>query len=234
MLRNIAPIYADPFAQFKSLYFKPSDQPKPISNSFIMKVLIVLAISFAALTSADHVAGGHHHPVHHHQFQQPRQARAPQFNNFRQYPSAPAPTPATLPTIAEAAVGTPSLSTLVAALKAADLVEAFAGEGKFTVFAPNNDAFAKIPADALSNLLLPENKQDLKKVLLRHVVSGWIIKAGDIPAGNTGLITFGNEPITVTNANGGVSIQSSAGTANVIATDVIASNGVVHVVDTVF
>merc|ERR1711910_193764 len=127
-----------------SLYFKPSDQPKPISNSFIMKVLIVLAISFAALTSADHVAGGHHHPVHHHQFQQPRQARAPQFNNFRQYPSAPAPAPATLPTIAEAAVGTPSLSTLVAALKAANLVEAFAGEGKFTVFAPNNDAFAKI------------------------------------------------------------------------------------------
>jgi len=209
-----------------------------------MKFLVVLTISLATLTSADHAAGGHHqhsqfsHSSNQHSsfrptHQQLRQAPAPQFNNYPQ-PAPPAPAPAALPTIAEAAVGTPSLSTLVAALTAADLVGAFAGEGKFTVFAPSNDAFAKIPADALANLLLPENKGDLKKVLLRHVISGWVIKAGDIPAGNTDLITFGNEQITVTNANGGVSIQSSAGSANVIATDVIASNGVVHVVDTVF
>ena len=153
---------------------------------------------------------------------------APQFEQSR------AGRQSNLPTIAEAAVATPSLSTLVAALKAADLVGAFAGEGQFTVFAPTNDAFAKIPSDALANLLKPENKHALRKVLRRHVVAGWVIKAGDIPAGSTNIISFGSEPITVTNANGGVSIQSSAGRANVIATDVIASNGVVHVVDSVF
>ena len=95
---------------------------------------------------------------------------SPQFEQLR------AGRQSNLPTIAEAAVGTPSLSTLVAALKAADLVGPFAGEGQFTVFAPNNDAFAKIPSDALANLLKPENKHALRKVLRRHVIAGWVIK----------------------------------------------------------
>merc|ERR1711997_763700 len=118
-----------------------------------------------------------------------------------------------LPTIVEAAVATPALSTLVTAVQAAGLVDTLNGKGPFTVFAPTNDAFAKIPADALANLLKPENVDQLQAVLLRHVLPT-VIKAGDIPAGSTTVKT--------------------AGPANVIATDVITSNGVVHIVDTVF
>merc|ERR1711997_1149059 len=137
-----------------------------------------------------------------------------------------------LPTIVEAAVATPALSTLVTAVQAAGLVDTLNGKGPFTVFAPTNDAFAKLPADALANLLKPENVDQLKAVLLRHVLPT-VIKAGDIPAGSTTVKTAGSESITVINSNG-VRIVSSAGQANVIATDVITSNGVVHIVDTVF
>jgi len=144
----------------------------------------------------------------------------------------PTTTTTPLPTIVEAAVATPSLSTLVAAVQAAGLVDTLNGKGPFTVFAPNNDAFAKIPADALASLLKPENVDQLKAVLLRHVLPT-VIKAGDIPAGSTPVKTAGGETITVINSNG-VRIESSAGKANVIATDVVTSNGVVHIVDTVF
>ena len=97
---------------------------------------------------------------------------------------------------------------------------------------PNNAAFAKIPADALADLLKPENVKTLQAVLLRHVVPG-VIKAADIPKGSTSLTTAGKDTITVINS-GGVSIESTEGKANVIATDVVTSNGVVHIVDTVF
>ena len=137
------------------------------------------------------------------------------------------------PTIAEAAIATESLSTLVAAVKAAGLVSTLNGAGTFTVFAPTNDAFAKIPANVLGDLLKPENVDQLKKILLRHVL-GTVIKAKDIPRGSTELDTLSGEKITVTNSNGIVTIKSSQGQANVIATDVLASNGVVHLVDTVF
>jgi len=138
-----------------------------------------------------------------------------------------------LPTIVQAAVATPDLSTLVTAVTAAGLVDTLSGEGPFTVFAPNNDAFAKIPADTLAGLLEPENVDQLKAVLLRHVLPTTIL-AGDIPEGSTTVDTAGGETITVTNADGAVTIESSAGTATVIATDVVTSNGVVHLVDTVF
>ena len=138
-----------------------------------------------------------------------------------------------LPTIAAAAIGTETLSTLVTAVKAAGLVDTLSGEGTFTVFAPNNAAFDKIDADALAGLLKPENVDQLKAVLLRHVLPT-VIKASDIPAGSTVVKTVGGEEITVTNADGTVTIESSAGKATVIATDVLASNGIVHVVDTVF
>ena len=138
-----------------------------------------------------------------------------------------------LPTIVQAAVATPDLSTLVTAVTAAGLVDTLSGEGPFTVFAPNNDAFAKIPADTLAGLLEPENVDQLKAVLLRHVLPTTIL-AGDIPEGSTTVDTAGGETITVTKADGAVTIESSAGTATVIATDVVASNGVVHLVDTVF
>merc|ERR1712105_111655 len=89
------------------------------------------------------------------------------------YRSAPA---APTKTIAERAIATPSLSTLLAAVKAAGLVETLSGEGPFTVFAPTNDAFAKIPADVLNGLLA--DKDALTKVLLRHVVPGTVFAKG--------------------------------------------------------
>jgi len=147
------------------------------------------------------------------------------------YKKKPAAARQQLPTIVGAAVATDSLSTLVAAVKAAGLVDTLNSKGPFTVFAPNNAAFAKIPADALANLLKPENVDQLKAILLRHVVPG-TIKAADIPAGSTTLTTAGGETITVINS-GGVFIQGEA-KAKVIATDVVTSNGVVHIVDTVF
>jgi len=137
-----------------------------------------------------------------------------------------------LPTIVEAASATPELSTLVTAVQAAGLVDTLNGEGPFTVFAPNNDAFAKLPAETLASLLEPENIDQLEAVLLRHVLPT-VILAGDIPEGSTTVDTAGGETITVTNADG-VTIESSAGKATVIATDVVTSNGVVHIVDTVF
>merc|ERR1712241_163727 len=139
--------------------------------------------------------------------------------------TAPAPE-----TIVSKAIATPALSTLVAAVTAADLVETLSGKGDFTVFAPTNDAFAKVPEAALKDLLA--DKDALTAVLLRHVLPNRIM-AGDIPSGTTTVDTVGGEQIDVINANG-VSIKSSAGSANVIAPDINTSNGVVHLVDTVF
>jgi len=137
------------------------------------------------------------------------------------------------PTIAGAAIQTDSLSTLVTAVKAADLVDTLNGDGSFTVFAPNNDAFAKIPQNALSNLLQPENVDKLRSVLLRHVLPN-IRLAADIPFGTNEVQAANGEMVKITKSREGVIIESSAGKARVIATDVLASNGVVHVVDTVF
>merc|ERR1712156_835599 len=127
-----------------------------------------------------------------------------------------APTPAPLKSIAATAAETPALSTLLAAVKAAGLAETLSGEGDFTVFAPTNDAFAKLPADTIPTLLKPENKDALAAILLRHVLPNRI-EAAQIPAGSTNVKTVGGEEITVTAGEAGVSITSSAGTANVIA-----------------
>ena len=138
-----------------------------------------------------------------------------------------------LKTIAGTAAATPALSTLLAAVKAAGLAGTLSGEGDFTVFAPTNDAFAKLPEGTIPTLLKPENKDQLAAILLRHVLPTRIM-AGDIPRGTTKVKTVGGEEIEVINNGSGVSIKSSAGTANVIATDIMTSNGVVHLVDTVF
>merc|ERR1712142_1141014 len=95
---------------------------------------------------------------------------APGHGHYRK--AAPAPTK----TIAELATATPQLSTLLAAVKAAGLVETLSGEGPFTVFAPTNDAFAKIPAETLNGLLA--DKEALTKVLLRHVLPGTVFAKG--------------------------------------------------------
>ncbi len=129
--------------------------------------------------------------------------------------------------IVDIAVGVPELSTLVTAVKAAGLVETLKGDGPFTVFAPTNEAFAKLPAGTLETLLKPENKEQLKKVLLYHVHVGAGVKAADVKTMK--LSTAAGQDLDVKVANGGVTVDN----AKVIKTDVVAKNGVVHVIDTV-
>jgi uncharacterized surface protein with fasciclin (FAS1) repeats len=129
--------------------------------------------------------------------------------------------------IVAVAAGNPDFSTLVAAVKAAGLVETLQGAGPFTVFAPTNEAFAKLPAGLVDKLLLPANKDVLVKILTYHVVAGKVmaadVKAGDVKSVEGSPITVGIDGSTVTlNA-----------TTKVTATDVAASNGVIHVIDSV-
>ena len=137
------------------------------------------------------------------------------------------------PSITGAALDTNTLSTLVTAVKAANLVETLDGKGSFTVFAPNNDAFAKVPKNTLANLLKRDNSNQLKSVLLRHVLPTIHLSEG-ISEGTKEFQTVGGETIKITKSKDGVTIESSSGKARVISTDVLANNGVVHVVDSVF
>ena len=123
------------------------------------------------------------------------------------------------------ASGNEDFSTLVAAVAAAGLVETLQGEGPFTVFAPTNDAFAALPAGLVDKLLLPENKDLLVKILTYHVVSGTVL-AADVAAGD--VPTVEGQNITIT-TDMGVKVNG----ANVVTTDIIASNGVIHVIDAV-
>jgi len=133
--------------------------------------------------------------------------------------------------IAELAIATPQLSTLLAAVQAAGLVETLSGSGPFTVFAPTNDAFAKIPKESLDGLLA--DKDALTAVLLRHVVPGAALASCNVPRGTTSLDTAGGENIEVTKDRY-IKIKSSAGEAGVVAFDIMATNGVVHLVNSVF
>merc|ERR1712079_691990 len=132
--------------------------------------------------------------------------------------------------IAELAIATPDLSTLLAAVKAAGLVETLAAEGPFTVFAPTNKAFAKIPKATLDGLLA--DKEALTAVLLRHVVPGAALMAGDVPEGDTKVKTAGGEEITVSRTRY-LKIKSSAAKTGVAAFDILATNGVVHLINDV-
>jgi uncharacterized surface protein with fasciclin (FAS1) repeats len=118
------------------------------------------------------------------------------------------------------------LSTLVAAVKAADLVGTLSGEGPFTVFAPTNAAFEALPEGTLETLLKPENKDQLVAILTYHVVSGKVMST-DLSNGQTAATVQGEE-VTV-DVSDGVKISG----ASVVAADVEASNGVVHVIDQV-
>ena len=129
--------------------------------------------------------------------------------------------------IVAVAAGNPDFSTLVAAVTAAGLVETLQGAGPFTVFAPNNAAFEALPAGLVDKLLLPENTETLVKILTYHVVSGKVM-AADVAAGDVPSVEGSN--ITVTVDAGAVMLN---GSSNVIATDVAASNGVIHVIDAV-
>merc|ERR1712212_68105 len=132
--------------------------------------------------------------------------------------------------IAELAIATPQLSTLLAAVKAAGLDETLAGEGPFTVFAPTNKAFAKIPKTTLNGLLA--DKDALTAVPLRHVVPGAALKAGDVPEGDTKVKTAGGEEITVSRTRY-LKIKSAVAKTGVAAFDILATNGVVHLVNDV-
>jgi uncharacterized surface protein with fasciclin (FAS1) repeats len=128
--------------------------------------------------------------------------------------------------IVEIAAGNADFSTLVAALTAADLVDALSGDGPFTVFAPTNDAFAKIDAATLSNLLLPQNKANLTNILLYHVVPRKILSK-DLED-HTRILTLQGTTVRVRTVPV-VKINRSA----VTTADIIACNGVIHVIDTV-
>lgn len=130
--------------------------------------------------------------------------------------------------IVEIAAGNDQFSTLVAALEAADLVGALQAEDQsFTVFAPTNAAFAKLPAGTLESLLEPENKEKLQAILLYHVASGKA-KASDVVSKDT-ITTLQGQQLDVQTNGESVMIDN----AKVVQTDIMASNGVIHVIDTV-
>jgi uncharacterized surface protein with fasciclin (FAS1) repeats len=135
-------------------------------------------------------------------------------------------------TIVELAVATDDLSTLVTAVTAADLVDTLSGEGPFTVFAPTNDAFAALPAGTVETLLLPENKAKLQAVLTYHVVAGKVMSS-DLSNGQVVKTVQGNN-LTVEIADGKVMLVDATGAkAEVVTADVEASNGVVHIINSV-
>ncbi|MDH3402740.1 MAG: fasciclin domain-containing protein [Acidobacteriota bacterium] len=129
--------------------------------------------------------------------------------------------------IVDTAVANGSFGTLAAALEAAGLVDALKGDGPFTVFAPTDEAFAKLPAGTVESLLEPANIEQLKSILTYHVV------AGDMPAsavtGATGADTLQGSRLAFSTLDGAVKIND----AQVLIADVGASNGVIHVIDTV-
>ncbi|WP_439153203.1 fasciclin domain-containing protein [Winogradskyella sp.] len=142
-------------------------------------------------------------------------------------------------TIVDAAVSNENFSTLVAALKAADLVEALQGDGPFTVFAPTNDAFAKIDENALADLLKPENKKALTNILTYHVIPGKLMASDVVAAlkkgnGKVEVKALNGTVLTVMQKDGKIWLKDQAGNySEITATDVAGSNGVIHVIDTV-
>lgn len=130
-------------------------------------------------------------------------------------------------TVVENAANNESFSTLVAAVKAAGLAETLSGSGPFTVFAPTNAAFEKLPAGTVEKLLKPENKDQLVKVLTYHVVPGKVM-AKDVVKLSKAKTVEGSEVAIAVNG-GAVTVDN----AKVIKTDVNSSNGVIHVIDTV-
>lgn len=129
--------------------------------------------------------------------------------------------------IVDTAVAAGSFTTLAKALTAADLVATLQGPGPFTVFAPTDEAFAKLPAGTVDNLLKPENKDKLRRILTYHVVAGEV-RAADVVKLQSAKAVSG-DTITVKASDGKVHVDG----ANVTKTDIQASNGVIHVIDTV-
>ncbi len=141
--------------------------------------------------------------------------------------------------VVDVAMGSKDHTTLVAAVKAADLVATLKGAGPFTVFAPANSAFDKLPKGTVENLLKPESKESLAKLLTYHVVSGKLMAADVMAAikagkGKAVVKTVQGESLTASVVKGKVILtDSKGGKATVTATDLAASNGVIHVIDSV-
>jgi len=130
--------------------------------------------------------------------------------------------------IVETAVAAGQFRTLAAALEAAGLIDALTGEGPFTVFAPTDEAFAKLPAGAVESLLKPENKEKLKSILLYHVVPGNVTAKQVMKLNGRTVKTLEGGSIKISTVHG-VTVDD----ARVTKTDIQASNGVIHVIDTV-
>jgi len=120
-------------------------------------------------------------------------------------------------------------NTLVAAVKAADLVDTLKGDGPFTVFAPTDEAFAKLPKGTVEELLKPENKDKLKAILTYHVVSGKVMAAAVVTLDGKNVKTVQGSPVAIKVDGGTVMV----GKATVTKTDIQTRNGVIHVIDTV-
>ena len=187
-----------------------------MSMSIMPKLALAGALSLAMVTTASAQMG--------------MASSDPMVGGAAMYPSK---------TIVQNAVNSPDHTTLVAAVKAAGLVDTLSGPGPFTVFAPTNEAFDKLPPGTVATLVKPENKPMLTKILTYHVVSGAytardlmkMVKAG---GGTASLTTVQGEPLTVTAMHHHLMITDAKGdVAHVTIGDVIQSNGVIHVVDTV-
>jgi uncharacterized surface protein with fasciclin (FAS1) repeats len=129
--------------------------------------------------------------------------------------------------IVDTAIAAGSFKTLVTAVKAAGLVDTLKGKGPFTVFAPTDDAFAKLPAGTVENLLKPENKKKLAAILTYHVVPGKVMSK-DLTGKKMMVKTVEGAQVSI-NATDGVKVDD----AKVVKADIVASNGVIHVIDTV-
>jgi uncharacterized surface protein with fasciclin (FAS1) repeats len=142
-------------------------------------------------------------------------------------------------TIVDIAVGSKEHTTLVAGLTAADLVTTLQSAGPFTVFAPTNAAFAKLPAETLETLLKPENKATLAKILTYHVIAGTfdaaaVVKAIQANKGSLSLTTVSGNKLVASIKQGKVTLTDEKGnSATVVAADLTATNGVIHVIDAV-
>jgi uncharacterized surface protein with fasciclin (FAS1) repeats len=129
--------------------------------------------------------------------------------------------------IVDTAVAAGSFNTLAAALKAADLVDTLKGKGPFTVFAPTDAAFAKLPPGTVDMLLQPENKEKLRAILTYHVVTGKVTSAQVMKM--TSAKTVDGQSVTISVHGGSVMVND----ATVVKADIEASNGIIHVIDTV-
>jgi uncharacterized surface protein with fasciclin (FAS1) repeats len=129
--------------------------------------------------------------------------------------------------IVDTAVAAGSFTMLAKALEAAGLVQTLKGSGPFTVFAPTDEAFAKLPAGTLETLLKPENKEKLRRILTYHVVAGKVMAADVVKLRSAKAVS--GDMIDIAAHKGSVTVDS----AHVVTTDIAATNGVIHVIDTV-